>query len=126
MIRRPPRSTRTDTLLPYTTLFRSKGPTLAGESDFGKPHAVPPVNRAAAAPRPADRCRAGGAAAALLRPVPAERARPDARARTALGHYPLCAALPAGRPCDPPTLTRTPRGRPTSLPPRGPSHGPAR
>src|SRR3546814_11349156 len=26
MIRRPPRSTRTDTLLPYTTLFRSQGP----------------------------------------------------------------------------------------------------
>src|SRR3546814_9256469 len=26
MIRRPPRSTRTDTLLPYTTLFRSKRP----------------------------------------------------------------------------------------------------
>src|SRR3546814_969418 len=26
MIRRPPRSTRTDTLLPYTTLFRSEGP----------------------------------------------------------------------------------------------------
>src|SRR3546814_20012872 len=25
MIRRPPRSTRTDTLLPYTTLFRSPG-----------------------------------------------------------------------------------------------------
>src|SRR3546814_5884907 len=25
MIRPPPRSTRTDTLLPYTTLFRSKG-----------------------------------------------------------------------------------------------------
>src|SRR3546814_15525670 len=25
MIRRPPRSTRTDTLLPYTTLFRSSG-----------------------------------------------------------------------------------------------------
>src|SRR3546814_19812521 len=25
MIRRPPRSTRTDTLLPYTTLFRSHG-----------------------------------------------------------------------------------------------------
>src|SRR3546814_11644105 len=25
MIRRPPRSTRTDTLLPYTTLFRSRG-----------------------------------------------------------------------------------------------------
>src|SRR3546814_1092567 len=26
MIRRPPRSTRTDTLFPYTTLFRSRGP----------------------------------------------------------------------------------------------------
>src|SRR3546814_8344753 len=26
MIRRPPRSTRTDTLFPYTTLFRSAGP----------------------------------------------------------------------------------------------------
>src|SRR3546814_5972280 len=26
MIRRPPRSTRTDTLFPYTTLFRSVGP----------------------------------------------------------------------------------------------------
>src|SRR3546814_1311374 len=27
MIRRPPRSTRTDTLFPYTTLFRSRRPT---------------------------------------------------------------------------------------------------
>src|SRR3546814_8146043 len=27
MIRRPPRSTRTDTLFPYTTLFRSTSPT---------------------------------------------------------------------------------------------------
>src|SRR3546814_11601048 len=31
MIRRPPRSTRTDTLFPYTTLFRSDGVTGAGE-----------------------------------------------------------------------------------------------
>src|SRR3546814_11716191 len=30
MIRRPPRSTRTDTLFPYTTLFRSTGRTLTG------------------------------------------------------------------------------------------------
>src|SRR3546814_14428063 len=28
MIRRPPRSTRTDTLFPYTTLFRSRRPEL--------------------------------------------------------------------------------------------------
>src|SRR3546814_7640825 len=31
MIRRPPRSTSTDTLLPYTTLFRSANPLVAGE-----------------------------------------------------------------------------------------------
>src|SRR3546814_16930713 len=30
MIRRPPRSTRTDTLFPYTTLFRSPFDRLAG------------------------------------------------------------------------------------------------
>src|SRR3546814_12873923 len=29
MIRRPPRSTRTDTLFPYTTLFRSASPPAA-------------------------------------------------------------------------------------------------
>src|SRR3546814_5396446 len=48
MIRRPPRSTRTDTLFPYTTLFRSQvvddvlgadargavGAGVAGEADF--------------------------------------------------------------------------------------------
>src|SRR3546814_12185432 len=35
MIRRPPRSTRTDTLFPYTTLFRSTetANTVAGRSD---------------------------------------------------------------------------------------------
>src|SRR3546814_13562760 len=32
MIRRPPRSTRTDTLFPYTTLFRSQ--RLSGNSDI--------------------------------------------------------------------------------------------
>src|SRR3546814_1078277 len=35
MIRRPPRSTRTDTLFPYTTLFRSLYPD--GVCDFSKP-----------------------------------------------------------------------------------------
>src|SRR3546814_5180051 len=45
MIRRPPRSTRTDTLFPYTTLFRSRvlrrpaGPVAAG------PRAVHPGQR---------------------------------------------------------------------------------
>src|SRR3546814_10609728 len=31
MIRRPPRSTRTDTLFPYTTLFRSRAASAAGD-----------------------------------------------------------------------------------------------
>src|SRR3546814_7697455 len=37
MILRPPRSTRTDTLFPYTTLFRSIGPhtTLGGDASLG-------------------------------------------------------------------------------------------
>src|SRR3546814_5596188 len=34
MIRRPPRSTRTDTLFPYTTLFRSQ--SLIGLTGFGR------------------------------------------------------------------------------------------
>src|SRR3546814_5587391 len=33
MKRRPPRSTRTDTLFPYTTLFRSKGGVAVGIGD---------------------------------------------------------------------------------------------
>src|SRR3546814_8854163 len=39
MIRRPPRSTRTDTLFPYTTLFRSVGPA-RGRDEVG-PAQVP-------------------------------------------------------------------------------------
>src|SRR3546814_14523753 len=35
MIRRPPRSTRTDTLFPYTTLFRSVAPIGTAEGDVG-------------------------------------------------------------------------------------------
>src|SRR3546814_2526638 len=35
MIRRPPRSTRTDTLFPYTTLFRSEIPDRAVGADEG-------------------------------------------------------------------------------------------
>src|SRR3546814_1809884 len=40
MIRRPPRSTRTDTLFPYTTLFRSCCPT--SSSKEGVPHGYHP------------------------------------------------------------------------------------
>src|SRR3546814_11255639 len=44
MIRRPPRSTRTDTLFPYTTLFRSRRPQRhrrgAGEARRPRPPAL--------------------------------------------------------------------------------------
>src|SRR3546814_4913445 len=36
MIRRPPRSTRTDTLFPYTTLFRSPSPNLPRRNHFSR------------------------------------------------------------------------------------------
>src|SRR3546814_15750212 len=39
MIRRPPRSTRTDTLFPYTTLFRSDAGRGAAVADFAGRHA---------------------------------------------------------------------------------------
>src|SRR3546814_2858519 len=38
MIRRPPRSTRTDTLFPHTTLFRSFGLSVANGSDGLREH----------------------------------------------------------------------------------------
>src|SRR3546814_5196386 len=44
MIRRPPRSTRTDTLFPYTTLFRSCLPE-AGPAALGGRHAGQPACR---------------------------------------------------------------------------------
>src|SRR3546814_8485504 len=42
MIRRPPRSTRTDTLFPYTTLFRSPEParSCGGRSDGSAVHSA--------------------------------------------------------------------------------------
>src|SRR3546814_20347112 len=44
MIRRPPRSTRTDTLFPYTTLFRSESPRWHDGrlwfSDWGANHVI--------------------------------------------------------------------------------------
>src|SRR3546814_1616141 len=43
MIRRPPRSTRTDTLFPYTTLFRSliwKFPSLKAQAELGSAYAA--------------------------------------------------------------------------------------
>src|SRR3546814_6622985 len=51
MIRRPPRSTRTDTLFPYTTLFRSMarpGRVAAMPDNIGHPAGMTPALAAAA------------------------------------------------------------------------------
>src|SRR3546814_4628818 len=61
MIRRPPRSTRTDTLLPYTTLFRSdrhRGGDAAGNARSGRGDAAPELrarHSGLARHQPADR-----------------------------------------------------------------------
>src|SRR3546814_9172072 len=53
MIRRPPRSTRTDTLFPYTTLFRSglQGPAACRPCASNPGTRPPPVSRLPAAGR---------------------------------------------------------------------------
>src|SRR3546814_17544957 len=49
MIRRPPRSTRTDTLFPYTTLFRSQDEPVGflGKVVVGHPATVQPLQQPA-------------------------------------------------------------------------------
>src|SRR3546814_11639097 len=83
MIRRPPRSTRTDTLFPYTTLFRSggcrhrrlRGARRAGArlaalvcwtADRGDPSRPDRGARTMTRPAPAFRLAALGVAAGLL------------------------------------------------------------
>src|SRR3546814_4124781 len=45
MIRRPPRSTRTDTLFPYTTLFRSRLQRVVAAGHVGDEGGGPPLRR---------------------------------------------------------------------------------
>src|SRR3546814_15292680 len=60
MLRRPPRSTRTDTLFPYTTLFRSGDARWRAAARPGEVHAAPARARRRA-------CRVLGALAGLRR-----------------------------------------------------------
>src|SRR3546814_7632175 len=64
MIRRPPRSTRTDTLFPYTTLFRSPTRGKRGVHRRGRLRELPRVRRPGLPLAPA-RGRVGVAVAAL-------------------------------------------------------------
>src|SRR3546814_18497822 len=87
MVRRPPRATRTDTLVPYTTLFRSPGDGHRHMARHGKRDDVADLEReqrdeadfgtrehrtdgqAHVAQRPVERARPGGIAAAMRRCV---------------------------------------------------------
>src|SRR3546814_7114967 len=80
MIRRPPRSTRTDTLFPYTTLFRSRTATVrtasvrthpAGLRPAVRRHARPAVRPPSARPVELDALRGAG----LLRSLHRDGAR---------------------------------------------------
>src|SRR3546814_20358679 len=74
MIRRPPRSTRTDTLFPYTTLFRSRAVERDGDL-HGGPHGRPAVAAAIAAPVLARKPEGAAGRRPDARPVPAPGAR---------------------------------------------------
>src|SRR3546814_10743621 len=57
MLRRPPRSTRTDTLFPYTTLFRSAPPRTLGRSINRRPRPSASVATELHSARPGRHCR---------------------------------------------------------------------
>src|SRR3546814_17787770 len=69
MIRRPPRSTRTDTLFPYTTLFRSRQSNVEDRGEAAVDHA-PAVEKAVVGvqARVVHDLRPGGVAGFLGRP----------------------------------------------------------
>src|SRR3546814_19142873 len=73
MIRRPPRSTRTDTLFPYTTLFRSRR-AVDGRDEGGGPGGR--AGRDAARRRCADRAGRGQCREELFRTGRTLRRRP--------------------------------------------------
>src|SRR3546814_8756711 len=60
MIRRPPRTTRTEALFPYTTLFRSAGPPVEGPSALARPTAPGRAASRLWPARSADRVQARG------------------------------------------------------------------
>src|SRR3546814_16453659 len=72
MIRRPPRSTRTDTLFPYTTLFRSQGI---------------PLNPNGLSPAPCPRMAGKGAAMASFHLAVKTIGRSAGRSATAAAAY---------------------------------------
>src|SRR3546814_24789 len=114
MIRRPPRPTRTDTLFPYTTLFRSCEPA-AGQCPHpswrrARSAAANPRRRAllrlSAPPRPLAQGAPCEAADDERRPARPDRGEAEARWRVPLRHRPsdLSAARADGDAPPPPPV----------------------
>src|SRR3546814_19613829 len=83
MIRRPPRSTRTDTLFPYTTLFRSAGGRGEGRARNDRRRRDRPPRRRADADRLSDAARCGCGLLSRTQPIASARTlRPDQRLRS--------------------------------------------
>src|SRR3546814_10025901 len=84
MIRRPPRSTRTDTLFPYTTLFRSQGAQGAGRQQGGPGGVARRLQRLRQGAHGQERRPAGASrrAGLLRRGRPEEMTRAGARIRS--------------------------------------------
>src|SRR3546814_12757158 len=108
MIRRPPRSTRTDTLFPYTTLFRSPGsrrnrcwsPSLAKPAL--KPDKKPAAPTAGRLPRGERRQRMIEEAAAFFAEVGFEGATRALAARLGVTQAPIYRYFPSKKePLDP-------------------------
>src|SRR3546814_1520041 len=86
MIRRPPRSTRTDTLFPYTTLFRSRGRKSSGSAHSPFPFVLSLSKdrtfhlQAREKGQPFDKLRANGNRGGFWRLSPFDACRPRALA----------------------------------------------
>src|SRR3546814_15346101 len=105
MIRRPPRSTRTDTLFPYTTLFRSPGQFPVHVGAGAGPRAARPCRPADGALR---RQRRNGGGCARGR----DRSRPDGPGGTVAGRV----SRPRDRAAE---LAAEPDGPPAAVGKRG-------
>src|SRR3546814_11638872 len=138
MIRRPPRSTRTDTLFPYTTLFRSPAATSAepGREVAARRGQLSALSRAAGAARVRLRRSDGGAGRPQSRHgatrSPAPPGVVGCRAGAALSpgpprapalqgrHRAPCRRPPSPTPPSHPLRLRPPPPRPPVLPPPPP------
>src|SRR3546814_873014 len=118
MIRRPPRSTRTDTLFPYTTLFRSAGRRLGAlRAAAASDQAVHAGRRRQGAPGRPEQGGREGVDRRCIRPwheegrcrLPEEE-RPEGRRRSRPGHAegagPLTVRGGTGKTCIPERLRR--------------------